>query len=133
MNVKAVRFVLSLATAMVVAAGVGFAHSRPGKSSTKTYSVTLDSAAKLKSGAELQAGDYTVKVPENTQTPEVEFYFGGKFVAKEQAKVQAEPQKNAYTSLELSTAGSAKVVVALDPGGLSERIVFTDSNVQPGS
>jgi hypothetical protein len=128
MNVKAVKFVLSLATAMVVAASVGFARSWFGKSSTRSYSVTLDSAATLKNGTTLQAGNYTLKFQENTQTPEVEFYSGGKLIAKEQAKVQAEPQKNPSTSVELNTAGNSNVVTAIDPGGLPEKIVFTDSN-----
>ena len=133
MNAKAVRFVLSLATAMVVAASVGFAHSWFGKSSTKSYSVTLDSAAKLKNGSELQAGNYTLKVAENTQTPEVEFYFGGKLIAKEQAKVQTQSEKNPYTALELNTQGNKNVITAVDPGGMMEKLVFSSSNAQPGA
>ncbi len=133
MNVKAVRLILSLATAMVVAASVGFARSWFGKSSTKSYSVTLDSAAKLRNGIELQAGNYSVKVPENTQTPEVEFYSGGKLVAKEQAKVQSQSVKNDYTALELNTKGNASVITAVDLGGMSEKLVFGSANVQPGS
>ncbi len=133
MNVKGVRFVLSLATAMVVAASVGFARSWFGGSSTKSYSVTLDNAAKLRNGTELQAGNYTVKVAENTQTPEVEFYSGGKLVAKEQAKVQSQSVKNGYTALELNTSGNTSVITAVEPGGLSEKLVFSSANVQPGS
>jgi len=137
MNVKAVRFVLSLATAMVVATSVGLARSWFGKSSTKSYSVTLDSAAKLRNGTELQAGNYTVKVPENTQTPEVEFYSGGKLVAKEQAKLQSQSVKNDSTALELNTIGNTSVITAVDPGGMSEKLVFGSANgsanVQPGS
>ncbi len=133
MNVKAVRLILSLATAMVVAASVGFARSWFGKSSTKSYSVALDSAAKLRNGTELQAGNYTVKVPENTQTPEVEFYSGGRLVAKEQATVQSQSVKNDYTALELNTKGNTSVITAVDLGGMSEKLVFSSANVQPGS
>ena len=133
MNVKAVRFILSLTTAMLVAAGVGFAHSWFGRSSTKTYSVTLATAAKLKDGTELQAGNYILKVPEHTQTPEVEFYSGGKLVAKEQAKVQTQSLKNEYTAIELNTKGNTNVITALDPGGLSEKLVFSSSHAQSGS
>lgn len=117
MNVKSVRLILSLATAMVVAASVGFARSWFGKSSTKSYSVTLDSAARLWNGTELQAGNYTVKVPENTQTPEVEFYSGGRLVAKEQAKVQSQSVKNDYTALELNTKGNTNVITGVDLEG----------------
>jgi len=133
MNVKAVRLVLSLTAALIMAASLSFARSWFGKSSTKSYSVTLASAAKLRNGAELPAGDYTLKIPENTQTPEVEFYAEGKLVAKEQAKVQAESQKNAYTALELSTKGNTNVIIAVDPGGMSEKLVFSSSNAQSGS
>ena len=42
--------------------------------------------AKLRNGTELQAGNYTVKVAENTQTPEVEFYSGRKLLPKEKPK-----------------------------------------------
>ncbi len=133
MNVKAVRLILSLATALVVAASVGFARSWFGKSSTRSYSVTLDSAAKLRNGTELQAGNYTVKFPENTQTPEVEFYSGGKLVAKEEAKVQSQSVKNGYTAIELNTRGNASVITAVDLGGMSEKLVFSSANVQPGS
>ena len=133
MNVKAVRFVFSLATALVMAASVSFARSWFGKSSTKSYSVALDTAAKLNNGAELQAGNYTLKVSENTQTPEVEFYSGGKLVAKEQAKVQSESQKNPYTALELNTGENTSVITAVDLGGMSEKLVFSNSNAQSGS
>ena len=133
MNAKAVRFILSLATALVLCASVSFAGSWFGKSSTKSYAVTLDSAAKLKNGTKLEAGNYTVKVAENTQTPEVKFYSGGKLVGKEQAKVQSESQKNEYTALELNTKGSTAVITAVDPGGRSEKFVFSGSNAQSGS
>jgi len=116
-----------------MAASVSFARSWFGKSSTKSYTVTLDSAAKLKNGAELQAGNYTLKVAENTQTPEVEFYAGGKLVAKEDAKVQSQSQKNPYTALELNTSGNTNVITAVDIGGMSEKLVFSSSNAQSGS
>lgn len=133
MNVKIVRFVLSLGTALVLAASVGFARSWFGKSSTKSYSVTLDSAAKLRNGTELPAGNYTLKIAENTQTPEVRFYSGGKLVAKEQAKVQTQSQRNEYTALELNTKGNSNVITAVDLGGSPEKLVFNSPNSQSGS
>jgi len=133
MNVKSVKFAVSLAMAMFAATGVGFARSWFGKSSTKAYAVTLDSAAKLTNGTELQAGNYTVKVPENTQTPEVEFYAGGKLIAKEQANVQTQSEKNPYTALELNTQGNTPVITEVDLGGMTEKLVFSGSNAQSGS
>ena len=133
MNGKAVRSVLALAAALVMTASFSLARSWFSKSSTKSYRVALDNNAKLSNGAELKAGSYTVKIPDNTQSPEVEFYDGVKLVAKEQAKVVTQPQKNAYTALELSNKGNTSVVTAIDPGGLSERIVFSSSSGQNGS
>ena len=133
MNSKTARLVLSLATALMFAASVGFARSWFGKSSTKSYSLTLDSAAKLRNGTELQAGNYTVKITEHTQTPEVEFYSGRKLVTKEQARVQSQPQKNESTAIELNTEGNTGVITAIDPAGMSAKLVFSSSNVQPGS
>jgi len=125
MHAKAVRFVLSLAAVLVMAASLGFARSWFGKSSTKTYSVSLDIAAKLSNGTELQAGNYTVKIPENTQTPDVEFYSGGKLVAKAAAKVVTQSLKNGNTALEISTQGTTPIVTAVDPAGMAEKVVFS--------
>jgi hypothetical protein len=133
MNLRVVRFVLALAAALVMTASMSLARSWFRKSSTKSYAVTLDSDAKLSNGSELKAGNYTVKVPENTQSPEVEFYDGGKLVAKEQAKVVTQSQKNEYTALELTTKGNTNVLTAVDPGGLPEKLVFRSSSGRLGS
>jgi hypothetical protein len=133
MNLRVVRFVLAVAAALLMTASLSLARSWFRKSSTKSYAVTLDSDAKLSNGSELKAGNYTVKVPEDTQSPEVEFYDGVKLVAKEQAKVVTQSQKNEYTALELTTKGSANVLTAVDPGGLSEKLVLTGSSGQHGS
>jgi len=133
MNLKAVRFVLTLAAALVVTASLSFAGSWFGKSSTKSFSVTLDSAAKLTNGAELKAGDYTIKIPEDTQSPEVEFFADGKLIAKEQARVVTQAQKNEDTAIEVSTEGNTNVITAVDPGGWPERVVFPSAGGQHGS
>jgi hypothetical protein len=133
MNVKLVRFVLTLGAALVLAASLSFAGSWFGKSSTKSFAVTLDSAAKLNDGTMLKAGDYTIKIPEHTQSPEVEFYTDGKLVAKEQAKVQTQPQANEYTAIELTTKRNTNVVTAIDPGGWRAKLVFGKSSGQSGS
>jgi hypothetical protein len=133
MNAKAVRFVLSLAAALLLAASLSFAGSWFGKSSTKSYSVALDNAATLTNGTQLPAGNYTVKIPDNTQSPEVEFFSAGKLVAKAQAKVVTQPQRNEYTALEVNTQGNTNVITGVDPGGLSERVVFEGASGQHGS
>lgn len=133
MNIKAVGSVLALAAALVMTASLGLARSWFSKSSTKSYNVTLASDVKLSNGAELKAGDYTIKIPDNTRSPEVTFYDGRKLVAKEQAKVQTQPQKNEYTAVEINTKGNTNVVTAVDPGGLPEKIVFPSSGGQHGS
>ena len=133
MNVRALRFVLGFAGALVMTASLSFAGSWFGKSSTKSLAVTLHSAAKVNDGTMLKAGDYTIRIPENTQSPEVEFYTEGKLVAKAQAKVKTQPQKNEYTAIEITTEGNTNVVTALDPAGLREKLVFSDSSSQHGS
>jgi hypothetical protein len=133
MTVKVVRLVLTLAATLVMAASLSFAGSWFGKSSTKSLHVTLDGPARLSNGARLKAGDYTVKIPEHTQTPEVQFYASGKLVAEEQAKVQTEPQRNEITAIETTLEGKSYVVTAVDPGGWPEKIVFSSSSTQHGS
>ncbi len=127
MNVKSIRFALALATALVMTGSFSFAGSWFGRSSTKDFQVTLDSAAKLRNGTLLKAGDYTMKIPENTQSPKVEFYTQGRLVATIQARVQNESQKNEYTAVETTKKGNTNVITAIDPGGWRERLVFWGS------
>jgi len=134
MNAKAVRLVLTLAAALVMAASLSFGGSwHSGKSSAKSLTVTIGRDAKLNNGTLLKAGDYTVKIPENTQAPEVEFYANGKLVAKVQAKVETRPQKNELTVVETTTDGNTGVLTAIAPSGLPERLVFGESSTQSGS
>ena len=133
MNVKALRFVLGIAAALVMTASLSFGGSWFGKSSTKSFDVTLDSAAKLSNGTVLEAGNYTLKIPEHTQSPEVQFYKDGQLVAKAQAKVKTQPEKNEYTAIETSKKGNTNVVTAFDPGGWPEKLVFSSSSGQHGS
>ena len=133
MAVKVVRLFFTLAATLVMAATLSFASSPFGKSSTKSLDMTLDTAAKLSNGTELRPGDYTVKIPEDTQTPEVEFYANGKLVATDRGKVQTESQKNEYTAIETTLKGKTSVVTAVDPAGWREKIVFDSSSTQHGS
>jgi hypothetical protein len=130
MNVRVIRFGLRLAAVLVIATSLSFAGAGrfgSGKSSTKSVTVTFDKATKLNNDTVLQAGEYTVKFPDNTQSPEVEFYTDeGKLVAKAQAKVETQPQKNEYTSMELGEGDNADVIVAISPGGLAEKLVFNE-------
>jgi hypothetical protein len=128
MKVRVIRFGLTLAAALVIATSLSFAGGGRfgfGKSSTKSVSVTLDKATKLNNDTVLQPGEYTVKFPDSTQSPEVEFYTDGKLAAKAQAKVETQPQKNAYTSMELG-GENGDVMVAINPDGLPERLVFNE-------
>ncbi len=127
MNMKSIKFALTLATALVMTAGISYAGSWFGKSSTKDFQVTLDSAAKLRNGTLLKAGDYSMKIPENTQSPKVEFYTQGRLVATIHAKVQNESQKNEYTAIETTKKGDTNVITAIDPIGWRERLVFGGS------
>ena len=134
MNIKSVRLVMTLAAALVMAASPSFGGSwHSGKSSAKSVTVTLDRDAKLNNGTVLKAGEYTVKIPENTQAPEVEFYANGKFIAKAQAKLETRPHKNDLTSIETTNDGNTGVLIAIDPSGLPERLVFGESRTQTGS
>jgi hypothetical protein len=134
MNVKAVRLVMTLAAVLVMATSLSFGRTwHSEKSSAKSVTVTLDSDAKLNDGTVLKAGEYTVKIPENTQTPEVEFYMNGRVVAKAQAKLETRPQKNDLTAIETTHDGNTGVLIAIDPSGLPERLVFSGASGQSGS
>jgi hypothetical protein len=134
MNVKAVRLIMTLAAALVMAANPSFGGSwHSGKSSAKSVTVTLGRDAKLNNGTMLKAGDYTVRIPENSQAPEVEFYANGRLVAKAQAKLETRPQKNDLTVVETTTDGKTGVLTAIAPSGLPERLVFGASSTQSDS
>jgi hypothetical protein len=134
MNTKPVRLVLGLSVALVMVASLSFARSSSSQRSSKekSFHVQLD-AVKLNNGTALKAGDYIMKISENTQSPEVEFYRHGKLVAKTQAKVETEPQKNEFTAIETSPKGNARVITAIEPSGWSERLVLSNSGAQTGS
>ncbi len=133
MNAKGVRFVVTLAAALVMTASLSFAGSWFGKSSTKSFDLTLASAAKLSNGTMLEAGNYTMKIPEHTKSPEVQFYKDGKLVAKAQAKVKTQPQKNEYTEILTAMQGKTNVITAIEPGGWPEKLVFTKASGQTSS
>jgi len=125
---------MTLVAALVMAASLSFGGSwHSGKSSAKSVTVTLGRDAKLNNGTVLKAGEYTVKIPENTPAPEVEFYANGRLVAKAQAKLETRPKKNELTAIETTNDGNTGVVTAIDPSGLPERLVFGESSTQSGS
>jgi hypothetical protein len=134
MNVKPVTFVLGLAVALVMVVSPTFARSASsqGPSKEKTFHVQLD-AAKLSNGTALKAGDYVLKIAENTQSPEIDFYRNGKLIAKTQAKVVTQPRKNDYTAIETSPKGKVKVITAIYPDGWAERLVLTNSPARAGA
>ena len=129
MTVRGIRFGLMLAAALVIATSLSFAGAGRfsfGKSPSKSVTVSFDKATKLSNDTLLQAGEYTVKFLDTTQSPEVEFYTDGKLAAKAQAKVETQPQKNAYTSMELG-GDNADIILAISPGGLAEKLVFNEA------
>ena len=132
MNVRVIKFGLVLAAALVIAASPSFARPRfrLGKSSTKSVTVTFIRATKLSDKTVLPPGDYTIKIPDTAESPEVEFYSNEKLVAKAQPKVETQPQKNDYTSFEAHTGEDTDVLIAVNPEGLAEKLVFGADSVK---
>lgn len=129
MNIKAtVKYGLALAAVLVLAGNLNLGF---GRSSTKSYQVTLGKAAKL-NGVVLEPGDYTIKIPENAQPPKVEFYKGDKLVATAQAQVQSQPQKNDATEIEMVLDENTYVVTSIAPRGSSEKFVLGESGSETG-
>lgn len=128
MNAKSVRFVLTLTAGLVLTANLSFAGSWFGRSSTKSIDVDLASVTKLSDGTVLEPGNYTIKIPEHTQSPQVQFYRDRQLVARVQAKVETQPHKNEYT--EILMQGKTNVITAIQPGGWAEKLVFSKGGAQ---
>ena len=126
MKFNAPSFVSTLAAILLLAAAC-FAGS------TKSLHITLDHTLKLNGGAMLEPGSYTMKVAEDTKTPMVEFYTDGRLVAKVQGKVRNEVRKNQSTALEITKEGDVNVLMAVDPGGWREKLVFGTPTASTGS
>jgi len=116
-------------------ASPSFARASSGQRSLKqkSFDVDLVSAAMMNNGQVLKAGDYTMKITENTPTPEVTFYQDGTLIAQSQAKAETQPSKNEKTAIHLKAKGDTQVITAIDPSGWSEKLVFGNSSVQTGS
>ena len=132
MNIKAARYALALAAVLAITGNLGFAGAGRGRSSTKSIEVTLIESTKLNNGTVLPPGDYTVKIPEDTQSPEVEFYRGERLVATAQVQVQARSEKNDYTTIEGTDKGDGYVITAIAPRGLPEKLVFSQPESESG-
>lgn len=113
-----------LATAILATTCFGFAAGRSHKASEHSTDVTFARTAKFKNGDTLPAGTYYMKVPENSQTPDVTFYKDGKVVATVKAKVVPEQRKNEDTVVDSVTQGNAEEVTAIRPSGWEEEILF---------
>jgi hypothetical protein len=87
----------------------------------------------LPNGAELKPGSYEMKVPVNSQSPEVAFYKDGELVAKAEAKVVAESIKNPYTAVESTEQGKDQLITSIRPGGWREKLVFSGNSEQMGN
>jgi hypothetical protein len=125
---NAVQYVAAFAVAVLLTATLGFAHSRSAKVPTKGTSITLVDATRLPNGERLQPGVYEVRVPENSQSPEVAFYKDGQLVAKATAKVVSQPEKNPPdTAVETTQDGNNQLLNSILPGGWREKLIFSGS------
>ena len=129
MKLKGLNAFLGLAVALVFAASLSYGSSFGWhKSSGKSTHVSFDSPAKLSNGSVLAPGRYMMKVPDDSQSPEVAFYKYGKEVAKAPAKVVAETQKNPYTKVEFTTKGKDQLVTEICPQGWREKLIFGNTS-----
>jgi len=122
MNAKAYRSVFGLAVVLAMTACLGIARSSGG--SVKSFEASLTSPAKLSSGEVLEAGNYRIAVLTNEPTAEVAFYQGAKLVAKTQAKVEPQSQKNEFTEIETTVEGNTEVITSLAPAGWREKLTL---------
>lgn len=113
-----------LVAAILATTCLGFAAGHSHKTPDRSTYVTFSSQAKFNNGDTLPAGTYSMKVPENSQTPEVTFYKDGKVMATVKAKVATELKKNDETQIESVTQGNAQEVTAIRPGGWDEELLF---------
>jgi hypothetical protein len=65
-----------------------------------------------------------MEVPDNSQTPNVTFYKGGKPMATVPAKVVTEEKKNSETEVDALTHGNAQALTAIRPAGWNEELTF---------
>jgi hypothetical protein len=119
------KSILGLAVALAFAVSPSFAFGFGfHKSDQRSTRVTVASPMELSNGAKLAPGKYQMKVPDNTQLPEVAFYQYGKVIAKSRAKVVSQTQKNPYTEIDSVTKGKYQLVTKIRPAGWHEILVF---------
>ena len=95
------------------------------KSANKSADVTLSSGVKLADGALLEPGSYKMQLVNESTSPEVHFFKNGRLVARSQAKVINEPEKNDLTSVYTDKKGNEVVLTEIRPAGWNARLVFT--------
>jgi hypothetical protein len=129
MKLLSKRVFAVLGAAILATACLGFGSWGFHKSSDRGANVTFASMAKFNDGDVLPAGTYRMQVPDNSQTPKVEFYKNGKLMASANAKVISETKKNDHTEVDSVTRGNAQLVKSILPHGWNEKLVFS-SNAQ---
>jgi len=123
MSIVAAFLAVPLASSLAFA-GIFGSHKGDNE---KSVNLTLSSASKIPNGPKLAPGSYRVMVPENAPKPEVVFYRDGKEVARAQAELVAESQKNPATEVYSNTRGNRQVITEIRPAGWSQRLVFSAS------
>lgn len=121
MKNSALRSVLALCGAILVAASCSFARS----SNMKSETITLGTGVTLAKGATtLPAGTYRVMIAENSQQPTVRFYRHGKMVAQATGTLQAQAQKSAYAGVTTDQKGNSEILTGVLVRGWNQEVVF---------
>jgi len=109
---------------------MGFARSERGVNLTFVSNMTFNN------GVTLPAGTYRMQVPENSRTPEVEFYKEHPITqdwdrnpsATVEAKVVAQQHKNSRTEIDSVQRGDAQLIRVIRPKGWEESLHFASTN-----
>jgi hypothetical protein len=117
----AVAAIIAVPMFAVMSAASWFSHN----SSIKSTNVQILYNTKLANGKMLEAGTYTLKIPLNTQSPELKFYRRGKLVASVPAQVKMETRKPSATELEYTRKGKTEYLTEIHPGGVRKAYILS--------
>ena len=122
MQILSRKMFVGLAAGVLATTCLGFAGSQ--KKSHRATDVTFSGQTRFNNGDTLSAGTYRMEVPENSQTPKVQFFQNGKIVASAEATVVSEQKKNPSTEIDTVTQGNTQAVTAIRPEGWQEELKF---------
>jgi hypothetical protein len=97
------------------------------KPTNQSAGVAFSSVVRLPGGALLEPGSYKMQLVNESTSPEVEFYKDGRLVARSQAKVVSESQKNKLTSVCTDRSADGAILTEIRPAGWNKRVVFAAS------